>query len=227
MTTALLEFGGHFRRWISVARNATTLLGLLMIATLWLFTAFHIKTQHDKALEGASHTASNLARVFEEHTIRSISGADRVMKLVRDSYTQSLETGLTDFLYQAIDRISDVAVRVSIVGSDGRLKTVATKSRLAELNLSDREYFKVQEESNIDTLFISHPFIGRATGKWQLSLSRRITSTDGSFGGVVVGTLDPSELGRFYETIDIGRHGFISLIGKRRHHSRARRCRRE
>jgi hypothetical protein len=55
--------------------------------------------------------------------------------------------------------------------------------------------------------------IGRTTQKWSIQLSRRIANEDGSFGGVIVASLDPSYLTRIYNAVNTGSAGHIRIIG--------------
>ncbi|TGS57744.1 diguanylate cyclase, partial [Mesorhizobium sp. M1C.F.Ca.ET.176.01.1.1] len=64
----------------------------------------------------------------------------------------------------------------------------------------DRDYFKVHRDSPNVGLYVSHPFMPRTTGAdMSIGLSRRITKADGSFGGVVVGTLRLKYFRRLFE----------------------------
>src|SRR5262249_31608964 len=61
--------------------------------------------------------------------------------------------------------------------------------------------------------YISKPVLGRFSGKMSIQISRRIDGADGRFAGVLVVSLDPAYLSKFFETIDIGSEGVIGLIG--------------
>ena len=46
-----------------------------------------------------------------------------------------------------------------------------------------------------------------------MPLTRRLTNPDGSLAGVVVASLNPEHFTKFYQSIDLGQSGSISLIG--------------
>ena len=53
---------------------------------------------------------------------------------------------------------------------------------------------------------------GRVKGQWTVTISRRVDHPDGSFGGVVVGTVDVSYFVQYYQQFDVGKNGVISLL---------------
>lgn len=78
-------------------------------------------------------------------------------------------------------------------------------------DLGDRDYFRVHLGNDLG-LFVSKPFVSRLSGKWIVALSRRISKADGSFGGVVVGTLELSYLDKLYDGLTLGEGGTITLF---------------
>src|SRR5262249_20989128 len=82
------------------------------------------------------------------------------------------------------------------------------------LDLSDREHFRVHVGATEDKLFVSKPILGKVTGKWTLQLTRPIIAADGTFAGVIVASVDPTQFSRFYDAIDVGRNGDIVLFGQ-------------
>ena len=103
--------------------------------------------------------------------------------------------------------------QIVIIGPDGFMKATTEGLHPSPVDLSDREHFRVHINATDDNLFISKPLIGRVTGKPSIQLSRRITNPDGSFGGVILISLDPGHFTRFYESINIGRDGAIRVVG--------------
>jgi hypothetical protein len=82
-----------------------------------------------------------------------------------------------------------------------------------KMDLSDRDHFRFHLTSTDDQLFISKPVIGRVSGRWSIQITRRFLNPDGSFGGVVVGSLKPDYFTNLYDSIDFGSSASIALIG--------------
>jgi C4-dicarboxylate-specific signal transduction histidine kinase len=61
-------------------------------------------------------------------------------------------------------------------------------------------------------LFIGETVIGRISGVPILPISRRVDAADGTFLGVLVVLVPPSALTSLHKTIDLGRHGVMTLI---------------
>ncbi len=108
----------------------------------------------------------------------------------------------------------DLALQFTIIGADGRMESTTTAGAAPRVDLSDREHFRVHVNATGDTLFISKPVLGRASGRWSIQLTRRITDETGAFRGVLVASLDPYYLSRFYESIDLGKGGGITVVGR-------------
>jgi hypothetical protein len=95
----------------------------------------------------------------------------------------------------------------AIIGPDGVIVMSSVAATGAAVNVGDREHFRVHLESKDDNLFVSKPVLGKVTGKWAIQLTRRIAKPDGSFGGVIVASVDPNRFSRLYNAIDIGEKG--------------------
>ena len=190
------------------------MLGVTLIILLWTGVSFHLGGERREAERGAIQNSANLASAFEEHLSRSLNEIDRSLKIIRANYEQNPSAfDFKDWL-KTSQLFDDQTVQASIIGADGRIKQSTVESRSAiGTDISDREHFRVHVQAQNDNLFISKPVIGRTTGKPSIQLTRRIVNKDGSFAGIIVASLDPSYLARFYSSVDLGRHGFVRVIG--------------
>ena len=79
------------------------------------------------------------------------------------------------------------------------------------ISAADRDYFlRLRQEPDAGLVF-SKPVLGKISGKWVIIMARRIQAPDGGFAGVVYGPIALERVYRFFEQIDVGRNGVISV----------------
>ena len=163
-------------------------------------------------MQSAFQESANLARSFEEQIIRTIRGIDSTLLVLRAIYAKNVDGfDLPEWTWHA-GIMTDVVIQYAIIDRDGRLRA-SSLGPTTPIDLSDREHFQVHVDAAIDEIFISKPVIGRTSGKGSIQLSRRILLADGTFAGVILASVDPVQLARFYQSINIGRDGAINVIG--------------
>ena len=203
---------GRFRSRLKASLQGATALGIAMILLTWGTIAFQLHVNKRTTIQSAEHESANLARSFEEQIIRTIRGIDSTLLVLRAIYVKDRDKfDLAEWTWHA-GIVTDVVLQYSIIDPNGQLRA-SSLGTVAAMNLSDREHFKVHVESMTDDVFISRLLTGRNSGKTSIQLSRRILLPDGTFAGVIVASVDPAQLARFFQSINIGRDGAINLIG--------------
>jgi two-component system cell cycle sensor histidine kinase/response regulator CckA len=201
---------------MSSRKHATTTLTIalscaLLTATIWAVAYERIRYEERQALAEASRENSNLAMALEEQTVRTLQNIDQVLGFVRYEYeARPRPLVISELVAKAhldLSGFSDVA----LIDESGNRITGTFPS--APVNLADREYFTFQRDIAKDTLFIGKPTTGRLTGEAAIHVSRRLSKPDGSFAGVVLGSLNAEHFARFYDRVDLGKQGLVALVG--------------
>ncbi|HEX4554539.1 MAG TPA: PAS-domain containing protein, partial [Xanthobacteraceae bacterium] len=199
-------------RWGRAVAQGSTVLGIAMIGLVWASVGFHLTSERQSAERAAIENAGNLARAFEAHLSQSLHDIDRTLDIMRAYYLRDP----AGFDFRAWIDNSQMAdkdlLQLVVIGPDGFMRASSISSETG-VDLRDREHFKVHVDSHEDRLFISKPVVGRVSGRTTIQLSRRIERPDGSFGGVILASLDPSYFARLYDSIEVGSEGYIRVIG--------------
>lgn len=189
------------------------ILSLSMIVLVWGSIHTILVVEHESSLSGAEQNTRNLARVFEEHVVRAIRDTDKTLLFLRSAYEKSPHGFNIQRWVDGEYFRNDLTLQLAIIGADGFLVSTNVGPVTSPMDLSDREHFRVHVNTTNDEIYISKPVLGRATGKWSVQLTRKVIGSDGSFKGVVVASLDPYLFSRFYESVDLGAGGAVTLVG--------------
>lgn len=195
------------RLWIAVGVLAP--FGMLVVSGLLLRDL-----RHD-AWERADHTSNNLLQVIERDITRNIEIIDHSLRAIADNLKIPDIAKADPELRQRIlfDRAAnakDMSVML-VIDENGDIKLDAGANPPRKANFADRAYFQAHKIRADLGLFVGTPLVSRLTGHRMIPFSRRITKADGSFGGVVLGTLKLTYFVGLFDRLGLGREGAINL----------------
>ena len=165
----------------------------------------------------AEQTTSNLALGLERDVSRTIASLDLSLRAAAQGMRMPGIRDMEPAIRQSILFDGSIAsqtsggVYISDAAGDDLYNSAGTSGK--RVNIADREYFQTLKTEPDAGLVISRPLRSRTTGRWIIALARRLDNSDGSFGGVVVGTLQLADFNALFSTFDVGRFGTITLLG--------------
>ncbi|MEA2877348.1 MAG: hypothetical protein QOF14_2544 [Hyphomicrobiales bacterium] len=209
MTSNKIEWGG----WLRALPQVSTFFALAMIALIWGAIEFDLNAEHVRSEANAMRNTGNLARVFEDHIVRLIKDNDRILRQLQLSSVRGTLSVDFDRLISEVENSVQPIADLTLVDARGILTTTSEGPPKERIDLNDREYFKVHFHSPEAGLYISAPVRGRISQKWSIQLTRALRTPHGAFAGVVVASIRADKLTRFYELVELGPDGAISLVG--------------
>ena len=164
-------------------------------------------------LRSAESEMANLARSLTQHAEDSLDLLDSgivgvVSRLEMDGTDPATIAKLQNVLEarrKAIHRIHGFA----IIDENGRW---LMSSGAVTSDLSDDLFFRHHRLSPDRGAFTGLPVQNIADGEWIITLSRRFNHPDGSFAGVVLGTISSNYLSRFYGQFEVGHLSGLTLM---------------
>ncbi|GJD98926.1 sensor domain-containing diguanylate cyclase [Methylorubrum populi] len=195
------------RTWIALGVLAP--LGMLVVSGLML-----LDLRRDAWVQ-AEQTSKNLLQVIERDIARNVEIFDLSLQGVQENLRASELDAVSPAMRQLVlfDRSAtarDMGVML-VIDERGDIAVDAGALPPRKGNYADRDYFRVHAERGDLGLHIGRPLVSRLTGERMLPFSRRISKPDGSFGGVVLGTLKLAYFSRLFDQLGLGREGAINL----------------
>ena len=201
------------KRSLSYAKHLTTLsLAITMGFSAVVGTVLWDSRNRD--LEQAKQAASNVIALLSSEIDRNLELYDLSLQAVVDGMKLPAVAELSPEIRQLV--LFDRAATAKDMGSifvlspDG---TVVFDSRTLKPNPenhAERDYFRVLADNPLAGAFLSRPW-RTADGGGFIAISRRLSSADGTFQGVVVGTLRLSYFQKLFSNLQLSERDSLTL----------------
>jgi diguanylate cyclase (GGDEF)-like protein/PAS domain S-box-containing protein len=190
----------------------------LVCAAIIAVSAWSEWASREKELSEAEIELGNLARSLTEHAEDTFElGQSLLTGIVLALESEAPDRDNVTRLQAVLNarRSSLGRIRGLFVYDDaGRWLATTETVDLTAFNNSDRDYFRYHRQSADRSMLIGRPVHSKSGGQWVITLSRRWNHADGSFGGVVLATIDASYFSDYYKQFDLGPQGAIALVNR-------------
>jgi PAS domain S-box-containing protein len=191
--------------------------GLTVVAGISAMFIVEARVRYASTISDAESSAQSYADILAEHTARTFEAVERTLTAAQ-SIRNDLGPGqpatkkAIKLALQNLDRSSPALLAVGWTNETGDVIADSYDGSPVRPNISDLDHFKAQRDGIADELYIAPLFRSKATGKWISSVSMRLNNPDGSFAGIVAGTLDFSYFARIYRMVQLGPNTSVSLM---------------
>ena len=210
---------GRAGRFVSgaIIRTRSLLLGAaLVFAGLVGLTGWMSWDAHDATFQHAKQTSENLLTAFDDDIKRMIGSYDLSLQAAVDGLQEeaiwSLPPKLRDMALFDRAATAQYLGSILVVDENGQILIDSRSDTPPTQTVADREYFLAQRAQPNLGLYISPPFLSRIDKVWEIAVSRRWTHADGSFAGVVVGTIQLEFFRQLFDKVETGAQGSITFM---------------
>ena len=199
-------------------RRSTYLLATL-VGLLWLglvvWISMDVLQSREMAMDAARRQGEALARVLESSLQGSIQKVDlRLQEFVR-RHQYAVAAGrpreeLEPELNRSLGMFPE-ALSFRVADTQGRYIYDASGVLASNVNIADRDYFRLLQDQPGAGLVVSGPMQSRVTGDWVLVAARRLQDEGGTFQGVVLASLRVKYFESLFGTLNLGPRDTIAL----------------
>lgn len=194
---------------------SATAIGLLFQLIVFAVIAFDT---YRSTINSSFEVAENIAALIEQDIARNIGLYDlslqAAVEKVNDPEVMALPPRLKRMAVFDRSTTAPGLGAMVVLDKSGQIVLDSLSVVPRAGNFYDREYFKFQRDTPAASgLYISRPFEARLQNlTWSISISRRLTAPDGSFAGIVSGTLKLDFIRERLESAALGKRGVASLF---------------
>ena len=184
------------------------LVGVVLLSVIWTLALGMIRLKYAAAEQTAKTSSGELLDTYEAQVVRALSEINHTLNLVKFWHERP---GGHERLAGLRDKgllPPDLVFVVSIANADG-VVTDSTRS-WTKASIAGEDYFRGQRDGG--TILVGQP---PKTGDadTMLRFSRRLSTPDGTFDGIVIVAVDASYFVSGYEASNLGRQGVLGLLG--------------
>ncbi len=213
------------KRGLFLNRGGLLAFALVSVAAILFDLGYQFHTGRVLTLEKASQTLANLTSALEASTTRTVQAVDVTLASVADAVGA---TGLPEsdaaraetraLLLERVRRSPHLR-SLTLLDIAGHVVATTEDGRTLHAPLGEHDFVRAPLSGNEKDLFVGLPMRGRTlvpphddrSGRWLLPMSLPVHGAQGKLLGVVVAAVNPEYLQSIFQTVQIGRHGSVTL----------------
>ena len=195
----------------SLLLGALLVLLLLLACQLWLSYRDQVRT--------AEISTRNLAAIFATRLDATLRRTDADLKaLVNDIPTAALNMQAVPRYKRELNANLDGRMfnmeemaGFRVHDADGNTLYSSDSAHTAQVNIADREYFRLLRDDPAAGLVFSDVVTGRSTGKQVLVIAMALRDEHGAFKGIVHGMINLEYYRQQFQALNLGEQGVVAL----------------
>jgi signal transduction histidine kinase len=197
-------------------QHRSIVMGSVLIAMALLgFVVYFSYLSHEQTFHAAEKESANLVRTVEAEVSTVFELVDQILlRTQAHIYARPFQKHWTRKEYEKIlaeeKKYVPLIFALKIINEKGEYSGDAQGVYPAAI-LTDRSYFQRQSQDTSLGMLISEPIISKSTGRWIVSLTRRLYYQYCRFSGIVVGTVLLENFQKLFQHLNI-ENGNISLM---------------
>lgn len=208
---------GVFRHRLSLLWSGVLIFVLVFMGEAGILYTNFYQSEKERLIRDTEVTND----AFVEHSLQVAQHADSILYAVRGFYAHTRSIPVTEAFINALSFDKSVIDNIYLIDARGRI-VISHDPAARGRSVADREYFLFHQATSDDEMFIAPVESGRVTGKFHFRITRRIDNRDGTFGGLVLATVNPESFARYYRRQITGTQKIATLAGTRDRKFRAR-----
>ena len=204
--------------WALQSVHGIVLLSAAVGLALTALVFNDLRREYVHEIQSSKDKTATLAKLLEEHARQSLRRIDFSLQAIRrDTKGQASSDALQQTqLRQALRSrlLEDGLVEsFSIFNPDGRaLATTLAEGAAIKPGPVLPDYIAAHQSPSKQSLFVGAAVKAPGTGRWLIPVSIRIDGPNNAFQGVVLAMLHADYFQSYYDAVDTGSNGFVTLF---------------
>jgi diguanylate cyclase (GGDEF)-like protein len=170
----------------------------------------------ESALRDAKFVTTSLAQSVSQQVETTLKTADTVVGSLRERVeAEDANPEFVQTLYPLMTSLATALPAIHEMGitdKDGNALVKSLVPHPVGMNYRERDYFEYHRTHNDDHLYVGVLVRSKVDGSVNITVSRRINKSDGSFAGVVVASVSLDFFQKLFESVLVKSGGHISLV---------------
>ncbi|HEX2553102.1 MAG TPA: PAS-domain containing protein, partial [Microvirga sp.] len=206
---------GWFQQW-GVRSQTLIACGVVAAFGVLVLLAFGVTWRSgERVMEAARGRTQAMARVLNQHAVRSVDSVDMLLRAVAKELgpnpQDAIKRSSTTSLLAELTRNQPHVLAVRLLDGAGADLFDFTPARDISYG-AEAQVAATHQTLSEGSLAVGAPFRDPVSRAWIVTVSRRVTARDGIPGNIVVAHVALDFFQRFYDEVDVGRHGSITLF---------------